>query len=153
LIQTVEHEAYPTATASVNGAHQFVKFCIIGFTSTVIDFAILNLLIRRFGVHWAIASVISFTFAVTNGFIWNSLWTFRGMGSAKRHEQYIKFVAVNIVGLLLNLGIIKTILILINGSILHSGPQNPTHVNMAKCVAIVFVSIWNFFANKKWTFS
>lgn len=139
-------------TQPVQGVGQFVKFCIIGLSSAVIDFGILNVLTQRYGIHWVLAGTVSFAFAVTNGFIWNSLWTFRGMGSGKRHEQYVKFVAVNIVGYVLNILIMKGILMMLSGEMMHQGAQKPLHLNIAKAIAVVFVSTWNFFANKRWTF-
>ncbi len=136
---------------------QFFKFGIIGATSTVIDFSIMNVLYQKFGINWVFASTISFVFAVTNGFIWNSIWTFRGMGSGKRHEQYVKFVAVNVIGWVLNLIIMTVIIYLLTGEITRVGPGVHTHIkpgfiNIAKLIAVVFVSIWNFVANRKWTF-
>src|SRR5205809_3536259 len=90
---------------------QFIKFCIIGFTSTVIDFVIsYTLIYHALHLNSTLAKTISFLFSVTNGFIWNSRWTFRGMGSGKKHEMYVKFVLVNIVGLILNLTIFKSVL-------------------------------------------
>lgn len=134
------------------GIRQFIKFCLIGFSSMIIDVGLAKYLTYQVGLHWIIAQTISFAFAVTNGFIWNSLWTFRGMGSGKRHEQYGKFVAVNIVGLGLNLFIMKSVFFFFTGHIIHQGNPDPAHWNIAKGTAVVLVSMWNFFANKHWTF-
>ncbi len=134
------------------GVRQFVKFCMIGFTSMIIDVGLFNLLVKLADWHWMAAQVVSFLLAVTNGFIWNSLWTFRGLGSGKRHEQYAKFVAVNIVGLALNFLIMKTMLFFMTGDIYHRENPSLVHLNVAKLVAVVFVAVWNFLANKYWTF-
>jgi putative flippase GtrA len=134
------------------GMKQFAKFCIIGASSTVIDFGILNLLTRHYGWNWVPARTLSFAVAVTNGFVWNCLWTFRGLGTAKRHEQYLMFTAVNIVGLLLNLLIMQSVMLGANGGRAHHGNPPPLLLNSAMAVAVVFVSIWNFLANKHWTF-
>ena len=134
------------------GLQQFVKFCVIGFSSMIIDVVIAKKLTYGVGLHWVIAQTISFAVAVTNGFIWNSLWTFRGMGSGKRHERYARFVAVNIVGLILNVFVMKSIFMLFTGRLIHQGNPDETHWNIAKGVAVVLVAIWNFTANKRWTF-
>jgi putative flippase GtrA len=131
---------------------QFVKFCIIGFTSMIIDVAIAKFLTYRMSWHWILAQTVSFSFAVTNGFIWNSLWTFRGLGSGARHEQYLKFVLVNIAGLCLNVAIMKTIFFFFTGRIIGQGNPDEMHWNIAKGAAILVVAMWNFFANKHWTF-
>ncbi len=130
---------------------QFGKFCVIGASSAVVDIGISTLLIAKLGIAWSAAYTLSFTVAVSNGYIWNSLWTFRGMGSTRRHLQYLKFVAVNVVGLGLNLMIMGLIILLLTG---HVGGKPPTPVLvLAKGTAIVLVAIWNFLANKRWTFA
>lgn len=131
---------------------QFIKFIIIGFSSAVIDVGVNKVLMHRFDTPWLLAGVIGFVLGVSNGFFWNSRWTFRGLGSGRQHELYAKFVAVNIVGLILNLCIMKLVFIAMTGQVLLS--SNPTHTqwNIAKAIAIVICAVWNFGANKLWTF-
>ncbi|MCW3095357.1 MAG: putative rane protein [Chthonomonadaceae bacterium] len=133
------------------GWKQFVKFCTIGASSAVLDVGISRLLIEKCGVVWPAASTLSFVVAVSNGYLWNSLWTFRGMGAASRHLQYLKFVAVNAVGFFLNILIMGTIIFLLTG-IVGGTPSRPIWA-LAKGTAIVLVAIWNFMANKRWTFA
>ena len=59
-----------TATAGLmqrQGVRQFVKFCIIGFTSMFIDVGISYQLIYSLGMNATLAKTISFAVAVTNG--------------------------------------------------------------------------------------
>ncbi len=146
-------QATMTGLIQRTGVQQFLKFCVIGFSSMLIDVGIASYLTYTLGWHWILAQTLSFAVAVSNGFVWNSLWTFRGLGSGKRHEQYVKFVMVNIVGLLLNIGIMKFVFLLFTGELIHQGNPEPMHWKVAKGVAIVIVSAWNFLANKKWTFA
>jgi putative flippase GtrA len=137
---------------------QFVKFCIIGASSTVIDVGLLNLLVHPTllfsgGLHWIPAQIISFAIAVGNSFVWNSLWTFKGMGTGARHQQFVKFVLVNIGGLLLNVLVMKMVMFTVHPSLFYHGNPSPRLLNAAKAVAIVVVSLWNFNANKRWTFN
>ncbi len=134
------------------GVQQFVKFCLIGLTSMAWDVGIAKFLTYGLGWHWILAQLISFSVAVTNGFTWNSLWTFRGLNPSRKRVQYAKFVVVNIIGLALNLAIMKVVFFLLTGNIIN--PTNPAeaHWNIAKAAAIVIVAFWNFFANKYWTF-
>ena len=134
------------------GMRQFVKFIIIGFSSAVIDVGVNKVLMHRFDTPWLIAGIIGFALGVTNGFFWNSRWTFRGLGSGRQHELYAKFVAVNIVGLILNLCIMKVAFITMTGQIFPSTNPTSTQWNIAKAIAIVIVAVWNFSANKLWTF-
>jgi putative flippase GtrA len=134
------------------GIRQFIKFIIIGFSSAVIDVGVNKVLMHRFDTPWLIAGTIAFALGVTNGFIWNSRWTFRGLGSGRQHELYAKFVAVNVVGLILNLCIMKIVFISMTGQIILQANPSPTQWNTAKAIAIVLVAAWNFTANKLWTF-
>ena len=97
------------------GLKQIVKFCLIGASSTVVDLSISYALMHIFRMYWLAAFTLSFAVAVTNGYIWNSLWTFRGLGAAKRHLQYLKFVAVNVVGYALNSLIMVLVILLLAG--------------------------------------
>ncbi len=145
--------AQPGSIAAHPTVRQFVKFCIIGFSSMIIDVGIWKVMMNRYGWHWVSAQTLSFAVAVTNGFIWNSYWTFRGLGSGKRHELYARFVGLNVIGYLLNIAIMKAILVALTGQVIHDGKHENTHLNIAKAFAILCVAFWNFFSNKKWTFT
>lgn len=131
---------------------QFIKFCLIGFTSMCIDVGISYYLIYTLRLNPTLSKTISFLFAVTNGFIWNSRWTFRGLGSGKRHEMYMKFVMVNCVGLVLNILLFKSVLWGFTGRFIGQGTPDKLHFSIATGVAVVCVALWNFLANRQWTF-
>jgi putative flippase GtrA len=143
-----------TTPVVVNGSswNQFIKFCIVGASSTVIDAGLFNLLHLAFGLHPYFARTLSFSVAVINGFIWNSLWTFRGLGSGSRHAQFVKFAAINVVGLFLNLLIMSVVYYLLSGHLPRAHDHAPLRINIALGAAIVVVAFWNFGANKYWTF-
>lgn len=152
---------------------QFVKFCIVGASSTVISTSIfsylvygaqLDVVLKNFLAPWPafqafcvandvylqVASLAGFVFAVTNGFFWNSRWTFRQTDPSLARVQYLRFVAVNIVGLTLN----QTILFVVNRMLTVGKPagyKGPEAL-FAFAVAVVIVVFWNFTANKLWTF-
>lgn len=163
------------------GLRQFVKFCIVGATSTVIDFGIFYLLYYQFGLHAAlerfvaavpaapdalpnfdvqIAVTLAFLVAVTNGFVWNSRWTFRageeGDAPVDARKQYAQFVLVNLIGLALNVLIVTVVLTLLPGG--HTPGGHATGLQkynplIAKLFATAIVVFWNFLANKYWTFN
>jgi putative flippase GtrA len=150
-------------------ARQFVKFCIVGLSSFIIDIGLLNLFF--FKLHWPLllSKALSFLIAVGNGFYWNRRWTFRATeGDAKK--QYPVFVTTNTIGLILNLSIMTGVILLATRlgyihtdrtpeqivALLLSGQGrqafNPLTVNGATIVATVFVTAWNFTAARLWTF-
>src|SRR4051794_15578271 len=68
------------------GLRQVAKFCIVGASSTAIDFLVFYTLIEIVHLQQHVASqdlarsmavLAAFLVAVTNGFYWNSRWTFR----------------------------------------------------------------------------
>lgn len=148
------------------GVRQFVKFCIVGASSTLIDFTIYLFLIERVHLQDTVGSLtlarplaqaISFLFAVTNGFIWNSRWTFRKVAPAPRghHRRYGKFVLTNVVGLGLNLLILNVVAHLAPPALtalLASHLHDPAGF-IGKVCATAVVVFWNFMASKYWTFS
>lgn len=151
------------------GARQFVKFCIVGLSSFVIDIGLLNLFLYGLGWPLLVSKTLSFLTAVGNGFYWNRRWTFRATEGDAR-KQYPKFVATNTVGLMLNLSIMTGVILLatkmgiihadrtpgeIAGLILSGAGRkafSPVTVNLATIVATVFVTAWNFTASRLWTF-
>lgn len=135
------------------GVRQFIKFCIIGFSSMIIDVGISYSLIYHAGMNPTLAKAISFLVAVTNGFFWNTRWTFRGMGSGRRHEMYMKFLLVNCVGFVLNITLFKSVLFFFTGRFIGQGRPDKLHFAVATGVAVICVSLWNFLANKKWTYN
>src|SRR5579862_3009833 len=88
---------------------QFVKFCIVGASSTVVSFAIFNLLYQKFDFPLVPAVTIAFLLSVMNGFFWNRRWTFKEARHMSARDQYVKFLAVNVVGWFLNTSIVVLI--------------------------------------------
>lgn len=129
------------------------KFCAVGASSTVIDKGIFWLLMSAYPfLPWWVSQSISFAFGVTNGFIWNRLWTFKSDAHASMKTQYPKFVVSNAIGLLLNLLITKGFLILFTGHAQHNAVADKTIILIASLCAVPLVVIWNFSVSRFWTF-
>src|SRR3989454_9628314 len=104
------------------GTRQLVKFCFVGASSTLIDKGTLWLLLSATPrTPWWINASMSFCLAVTNGFVWNRRWTFRARRHGSLRAQYARFVATNLVGLMLNLGLTTLFLIFFTGQLRHIG--------------------------------
>src|SRR3989441_1709803 len=112
------------------GTRELVKFCFVGASSTLIDKGTLWLLLSLTPrTPWWISASMSFCLAVSNGFVWNRRWTFRAREHGSLRAQYAMFVATNLVGLMLNLGLTKLFLILFTGQLRHSG-GNPKAIKV-----------------------
>ncbi len=127
--------------------HRFIKFSIVGAIGAVIDFALLNLMTGFFG--WGIlwANTLSVSVAIVSNFTWNRLWTFPESRSRKKRKQLPQFFIVNLVGLLINNLIVVGLYTLMFP---HFGEVLSR--NIAKAVAIGVVLLWNFGANRLWTY-
>ena len=134
---------------------KFLKFGIVGASGMVVDFALLYVLRDIVGLHDILANTISFTAAATSNYFLNRIWTFRS------HEkqvsvEYLKFIGVSIVGLLINNGVLllcKTLWPDLYGQVLFNlGSQPITGLYLFKLVAIAVTTIWNFFGNMLFTF-
>jgi putative flippase GtrA len=137
---TARHDQ-PARRARLNSAatRQFIKFAIIGVSNTVLDFIIFSGL-HWLGLNYLVANVISFSTAVLNSYYWNRRWTFRSQNTNWRAEM-VKFIAVSIIGLVGNEAILWTLV--------SRGSWTPV---MGKIAATAVVLIWNFIANRLWTF-
>lgn len=126
------------------GMRQFVKFVLVGFVNTGIDYGVYILLTRVsefFRENFLIANLISFLVAVSNSYLMNKYWTFRDK-ETRYHVQFSKFTLVNVVALSISELILY---FLVNGAGLYD--------LLSKAVAVVTVVFWNFFANKYWVFT
>ena len=121
---------------------QFMRFVVVGFINTGIDFCTYLLLTRfvdYFDTHKVIATSIAFVMAATNSYFMNKFWTFRDP-SKEYGTQYLKFFSVSLIGFGLNAGMFYVLL------------EFGLFDILAKVITIGIVLFWNFLANKFWTF-
>lgn len=143
---------------------RFLKFCVVGVSGTVIDFGLLNLLVRVAGFSEIIANTCSFSTAVVNNFIWNRLWVYPETRGEPFRKQFVQFLVVNMAGWGLNTSILYTghHWLLGEAGLLAASVATlaaligVTHfslaLNGAKAIATGVVLFWNFIANRLWTF-
>jgi len=158
-----------------NLVRQFIKFCVVGGSSTVIDVGLHGLLMfvihvdgqpigTTFG-NWLIETmpsvfsgvkqpsdaafpvlkVMTASIAILNAFYWNRRWTFEIKDNAERFVQLRKFAAVAIVGMILN-----TLLTTLFNNIIPGHPKQSWAV--ATAIATLIVAFWNFSGQRFWTF-
>ena len=118
----------------------FIQYAIVGCLGTAIDLGSLYVLVDFLHVNLLVATAVSFILAVINNFTLNKYWTFKNRSSNIR-KQFIKFLVVSIVGLLLTEMFMA---ILVYGLKLW--------YLFAKLITSGLILTWNFLANKYWTF-
>ena len=87
-----------------NSIPQFIKFCIVGFSNTLIGYLVYTLCVWV-GLHYLIANFIGFAVSVTNAFFWSDRYVFR-KGESECRNPWVAFMktiaAYAFTGLLLN---------------------------------------------------
>jgi dolichol-phosphate mannosyltransferase len=87
---------------------QFVKFCLVGLLGTLVNLAVLYASVEWAHVWYIIGATLAFCVAVTFNYALNKVWTFGDRTGSGGYVvgAYLKFIAVSLVGLALNLGIL-----------------------------------------------
>ncbi|MEJ5201385.1 MAG: GtrA family protein [Anaerolineales bacterium] len=137
---------------------RFVRFAIVGAIGAVIDFGIFNIMLASTSVPAVWCSAVSFVAAVLSNFFWNRYWTYPDSRSKPLSQQLLQFSLVSIAGLgirialfaLLEKSLINLSAMLIPETFLQA--QFVGH-NTTLAFAILVVMLWNFFANRFWTYS
>ncbi len=87
--------------------YRFIRFSIVGVINTLLDLAVLNLLIYIFSVTnpiiFSVCKGISFSIAVVNSYFMNKYFTFAKKQTSRR--DFYVFVLISIIGLLINIAI------------------------------------------------
>lgn len=132
---------------------QIGKFVAVGFANTVVDFGVLNLLIFITGIPagpaFSIFKGVSFVVAVAHSYIWNKFWTFRKKEIKSARKELIQFLAVSVVGFVLNVGVASFLVNVV-------GPQfvlsEKLWANVGAAVGSIVAMTWNFVGYKFFVF-
>lgn len=137
---------------------RFSRFAVVGAIGALVDFGVLNLLVHLINLDFIIASIISFICAVMSNFIWNRLWTYPESRSKSVRTQLIQFATISTIGLLIRTPLLVWMESWLIRFFTHTismpilTPVFWAH-NTALAIAIVVIMLWNFFANRFWTYN
>ncbi len=146
---------------------RFLRFGVVGIIGAVVDFGTFNLLANVLGVASLIASMLSFSAAVTSNFLWNRFWTYPDSRSKRLHQQVLQFAVVSAIGLAIRTPVFaftEKPLVELSMNILPRLADfglpmitllkpDTLGSNLALALAIVIVLFWNFGVNRFWTYS
>ncbi|MFH1171819.1 MAG: GtrA family protein [bacterium] len=124
-------------------AQQLAKFLLVGMTNTAWDYGLYVLFTRGwfgFQMHFLAAQLLAFIGSVLNSYILNKRWTFRDQ-DPRHHIKLTKFFVVNIFALFFYEFLLFVLV-----------EKSGVYDLFAKALVILPVILWNFFANKYWTF-
>ena len=124
---------------------QFMKFSVVGVIAFVIDYGLLALLTEVFGVNYLVSATISFKASVVFNYIASMRYVFTHKEDMSRRREFIIFVVLSVIGLLINNGLMWA------GVELLQWPdwlQQHAYL-IVKIFATAVVMVWNFVTRKK----
>lgn len=120
---------------------QLLKFGLVGGSGYLINLLVFALLAGYFDLHHIVAAIGAFAVAVTNNFLWNRHWTFDARDGVA-HFQAVRFFAVSLGALVLNLVVLE---LLLSAGLVGELP--------AQAIAVAAAMPFNFIGNRLWTFA
>lgn len=153
---------------------RFLKFSVVGVIGALVDFGMLNLLQLTLLVpvppqqqaKIALATGVAFCSAVTSNFLWNRYWTYPDSRSRSLRRQLAIFFTLNAVGLVFRLAFVSITFhalgdvgatfvenLELASATNHEALSYQLGTNMAQAISTVIVMMWNFFANRYWTYN
>ena len=124
---------------------RFIRYGLIGVSGIFVDMALFYLLSETAGLGLILSKIVAAEIAIVSNFLWNDAWTFaditqRQKGWRPRLKRLLKFNIICVVGLILDVVLLKLFYHLVFGDSLKY---------IANLIAIGFVAIWNFWINVK----
>ena len=118
---------------------KFIKFCVVGFSGLLVDFSLTYLLKEKLSVNKFLANSIGFMMAASTNYVLNRIWTFES-DNPEILSEYSSFLSIALIGLFINNLLLFLLL-------------KKYKFYLAKFIAIVLTTIWNFGANYILTFN
>ncbi|MGL1892730.1 MAG: GtrA family protein [Spirochaetaceae bacterium] len=87
---------------------RLISFGLVGSLGLITNLIIFYIIADRYMLDKNIAAIICFIIAVSQNYIINTLWTYKG--ASLTFVRYVKFVSVSLVGLLINLIVLNLLL-------------------------------------------
>lgn len=137
---------------------RFLRFAVVGTIGAVVDFATMNILTVLAHMAFIPASILSFAAAVLSNFLWNRFWTYPDSRSKKVSRQIFQFILVSVIGLAIRTPLLTVLERVLVENIAKWLPGDffvtPRFIghNIALAIAVLVVMMWNFFANRYWTY-
>lgn len=156
---------------------RFLKFAVVGTVGAVIDSGTLFILqatilpptLQNPDWNVAIAQTIAFIAAILSNYFWNRHWTYPDSRSRSWRRQMVQFAVISFIGWVVRTIWITTahdplghalMPVLLPAIQVFRAGYAPSPTGEAKLgtmaawfVGVIVVMIWNFFANRYWTYN
>lgn len=166
--------AYRVSASKGKEIERFIRFAIVGIIGAVIDIGLVYMLQATVlppvnSLNVILATGIAFCTAVLSNFTWTRLWVYPDSRSRSMRRQLALFAFISTVG-----GVGRTIWITVSHTLIGTlvlplalpfirifrqgyepGPLASEKLGtlVALLIAMVVVMLWNFFANRLWTYN
>lgn len=129
-------------------AKTVVKFGLVGFIGTLVDFLFYKIFINLGGFPPATSKGISTEIAIINNFVLNNYWTFRYRKTKTNFWQKLRiFNLVSLGGLVIGVLIVKFLHTTYGDGFVDLGWRKIAYNNFYFFATIPFVMTWNFLMN------
>lgn len=129
-------------------AKTIIKFGMVGFTGTAVDFLFYKLFIWYLGFPPATSKGFSTEIAIVNNFALNNTWTFRHRKTSTNiFQKFFTFQLISLGGLALAVGIVKVLDLTFGNGFIDLGFRKLAYNNFYFFATIPPVMVWNFLVN------
>jgi putative flippase GtrA len=135
---------------------RFSRFLVVGTIGFVVDVSAFNLFSHALGVAPAIAGAISLVCAIISNFLFNHYWVYHD-ARGRLPVQFAQFFVVSIAMAVVRVPLITLTHVPLGdlAGLLLGLPAGPAEIvgnNLALILAVIIGLIWNFLANRLWTY-
>lgn len=120
----------------MNNLKEFIKFCIVGFITFLLDYGLLFLITEKLQINYLLSTALAFTIAVIVNYILCLFFVFTKSKNGRR--QFILFIYASLGGLLLN-----------QLSMWFLVEKLSIYYLIAKIISTIIVTIWNYITKKR----
>jgi len=116
---------------------QFARFLIVGLASFAIDYGLYVLLFQVLGVHYLVASTISFSVSLIVNYILTLKFVFDARAERRIVREFLAYIGLNIIALGLN-----QLILYLAVDVFGASPF------VGKLIATAIVLVYNFISRK-----
>lgn len=127
---------------------EVAKFGAVGLVNTILDYAVLNLLLSIGPLKAKVASTIV---ATTASYVMNRQWTFNNRDRAGVRREYVLFFALNLAGLAIQLAVLGVAKYGL-GFTEHGGGDDRLALNLFNAIGIAVAMVFRFWAYRTFVF-
>lgn len=129
-------------------AKTLVKFSLVGFVGTIVDFLFYKFFINYFNFPPATSKGYSAEIAIINNFLLNNYWTFRYRKTKTNiYQKFGIFNLVSLGGLVISVAIVKFLHVTYGDGFVYLLGHHIAFNNFYFFATIPFVMLWNFTVN------